>query len=405
MMTKIWIHFRNQQWRNGTLTIFFVFYPIILAFGLEAISYMNGRRPWSYSFVWHFPFLHLDRHFKFLRDLSKIEKTKCLLKKVMIQWNGKDEKHSWTVQEIEDKLLSVLAKEEVNLLMELWSERLDIEFDGNFLQEMDHLIEKAEAHYESKVSYFKIFEGYGESGCQLILQSSIWINDVLSDAKFGFSLKVITILTSFISLMMTVSSTYLSMPYIKRDEPDKAPFQNWLNHLVVMPIMMLVVIPRLINLAWLFASLTLWMACMTALGAFILYASTFLALTFSKYKKLSDGAANKDEYRRLWLLAFITSFFAPSIVIHPRCNMFYLSSLASFVGHVSVFMTMQLCLGNFMINENMVPVLECYSFLLPLLLILSLFLAWFLDLYSNEENALRTYLKPDSQYITLHSQI
>ena len=74
----------------------------------------------------------------------------------MIQWNGKDEKRSWTVQEIEDKLLSVLAKEKVNLLMELWSERLtsslDIEFDGNFLQEMDHLIEKAEAHYESKVS-------------------------------------------------------------------------------------------------------------------------------------------------------------------------------------------------------------------------------------------------------------
>ena len=103
--------------------------------------------------------------------------------------------------------------------------------------------------FSTKIQEFKIFEAFGESAPQFILQASIILNAHPTMAFSNLELReILTLSSSFISVIWTVSSTFLKLPFIVNGKKE-APFNCWKNYLFVGPLVLLIVTPRLMALA------------------------------------------------------------------------------------------------------------------------------------------------------------
>ena len=85
-----------------------------------------------------------------------------------------------------------------------------------------------------------------ESLPQFVLQTCASIHSDPSFLSiFGNKWLTLTILTSLVSVIVTVTNTFLKMPHVHNEQKvPNTPY--WKNYLIVGPLMLLVVTPRLI---------------------------------------------------------------------------------------------------------------------------------------------------------------
>ena len=116
--------------------------------------------------------------------------------------------------------------------------------------------EKVLADVEARLQTFRLLEAFGESGPQFILQTSIILqtNPTCKNMEIWTS---VALITSFVSLLATMMTTFLKMPHLT--ETDRTgPFQTSKNLLIVGPVMILIATPRLLVLSIFFASVKYW---------------------------------------------------------------------------------------------------------------------------------------------------
>ena len=142
---------------------------------------------------------------------------------------------------------------------------------------------------------------------------------------------MMTILTSYLSTIIVLTSTLLNMPYFIFDEKSKYPqmetqFKSFWNWIFVLPIMILTATPRLVLLAINF----------TICRGIIALIINVLLLIFHFFMclNLMDTYGSTKGLKEQYILSMITSIFGPAMEIDPRKNILIGSSLAAMSSHL-----------------------------------------------------------------------
>ena len=117
-------------------------------------------------------------------------------------------------------------------------------------------------------------------------------------------LTTLTILTSLVSVIVTVTNTFLKMPHVYNEKKvPNTPY--WKNYLVVGPLMLLVVTPRLILISIFFACCRYGVSVALIMIALVLYGIPFWTYAYAKFKTYGR------ETWKMILVNFATSIVGP----------------------------------------------------------------------------------------------
>ena len=157
---------------------------------------------------------------------------------------------------IEDELLAIWNYEHESNI-----------FFGNLKKELKRLEERTMKKYDLEIDQLThdvmmvtMTEAFAESAPQFVLQLTIKLRE--DGRKLGAfallsylndSAKKWTILTSLTSVILSVMSIYLKMPY----SDNERPYQDWKKWIYSFPISFLIVIPRLVAFSSFVACFTL----------------------------------------------------------------------------------------------------------------------------------------------------
>ena len=233
-------------------------------------------------------------------------------------------------------------------LEKIWKSNHHEAFEGYLADEILLLIVKSKEtiinetfSFESKVSAAKFLDTFCESGPQFILQLCIilgntqWssmdtIGNIITSSPYSSSttIKALTLLTSFSSLLLGASSVCKTLPHIKvnHQEDSKIPQYSWRKRLIIF--VCLTVGPRLLTLSIFFGSCHLLPGLITFSVFALVYTITFLSFTFVEYKRLKP-LMNTNACNQTLVLAFFASIFSPCIVLNPKTRTLLYSSIAS----------------------------------------------------------------------------
>ena len=168
-------------------------------------------------------------------------------------------------------------------------------------------------------------------------------------------MEILTLSTSFLSVIYTVTTTFLKMPFII-DGEKKAPYICWKNYLIVGPLMLSIVMPRLMVLTVLFASFSGTVCFGIIISCFILYTAIFWTTFYFKIVKakkdiyiatqqkyiMSQEAMQKDEKFWKWVfISFFTSIIGPCVSIDPRSAIIFISSSIYMIAQVTLMTSLQ----------------------------------------------------------------
>ena len=267
-------------------------------------------------------------------------------------------KKEWTWARIKQNFKGKVLVEDEELLKTLYEEKYHAScFNGQASVTLTALI-KAEqmkqedelAKFKSEIQEFKIFEAFGESAPQFILQASIILNAHPTLALSNLELReILTLSSSFISVIWTVSSTFLKLPFIV-DGKKEAPFNCWKNYLFVGPLVFLIVTPRLVAFTMFFASFKDPLCLAIIAVSVFIYTAIFWILVNRNLKKanLTGDSVGSDvesksqsnhipeEFWKLVYISFISSVIGPCVSIHPRSALIFVSSSISMIAQVSL---------------------------------------------------------------------
>ena len=279
----------------------------------------------------------------------------------------------WNPRKLEQQTSFDIDKQDSEKLFELIKRQhgQDGYFNGSASLEILKLVDdetkskqKDLGEANAEIRYFRIMEAYLESAPQFILQSCAVIR---SDPTFkNVPLwSVLTIVTSYASLM-TMIKVFLQMPHliianktpeqktsqIKTNinivEPDMEeeeenneyvlfrnlrylpPFKCWKNYLIVVPIMILIVTPRMLVLSIYFATIRYGFCIAILTGILTVYSILFWLLI--PYKFFKEQKVEKFLGKFL-SLHWLTSIFGPCIVIEPKSSPIFLSCMISSLGY------------------------------------------------------------------------
>ena len=269
----------------------------------------------------------------------------------------------WTWPKIKQNFEGRVSIEDEELLKALYKQKYYVCFNGEASVILKALI-KAEqmekedevAKVKSKIQEFKIFEAFGESAPQFILQASIILN---ADPTMAFSnlelIEILTLSSSFISVIWTVSSTFLKLPFIVNGKKE-APFNCWKNYLFVGPLVLLMVTPRLMALSMLFASFKGPICLGIIAVCLIIYAAIFWITVYRNLKvnNLKEDNIDSDvesesqsnpipeDFWNLIYISFISSVIGPCVSIYPRSTLIFVSSSISMIAQVTLMSILQI---------------------------------------------------------------
>ena len=217
----------------------------------------------------HLPVLQFIQIFFSFRRLSKVAKTKEEVDNfaermnawIDENWSTFREDEEWPWGNIEKKFTKKISNDDRKHFEELYRQKYYVCFNGQAsvilkaLIKEDQMEKEADlARVKSEIQEFKIFEAFGESAPQFILQACAVLHQ---HPTFDFSelstREILTLSSSFVSVIWTVSSTFLKLSFII-DGKKEAPFNNSKNYLIVGPLVLLIVTPRLLALTMLYAS-------------------------------------------------------------------------------------------------------------------------------------------------------
>ena len=130
---------------------------------------------------------------------------------------------------------------------------------------------------------------------------------------------MLTILTSIVSVIVTVTNTFLKMPHIYNEQTvPNTPY--WNNYLVVGPLMLLVVTPRLILISIFFACCRYGVSVILPIIVLVVYGIPFWIYSYAKFKSYG-----KETWKMI-LINFAASIVGPCISIHSTSSLVVYSS-------------------------------------------------------------------------------
>ena len=293
----------------------------------------------------------------------------------------------WTWAKIKQSFKGRVSKEDKKLLKDLFKKNYQDCCNGQASAKLKALtaayqMEKEDnlAKVKSEIQEFKIYEAFGESAPQFILQACAILhkNPTLSIGMtsnnsflmlpFDFCVKIhyyfsglgtleyLTLSSSFISVIYTVTTTFLKMPFII-DGKKEAPYMCSKNYLIVAPLMLAIVTPRLLALTVLFASFRGIFCIGILITCLILYGAIFWTTFYFKilaekgidstsqpeYINTMEKATKDDEKFWKWVfISFFTSIIGPCVSIDPRSALIFASSSISVIAQVTLMASLQI---------------------------------------------------------------
>ena len=309
-----------------------------------------------------------------------------------------------------------MSSEAISFWVDKWKSRHGENcFEGSAYNEMKNLRQEAIDLEEqnrlmmySKIHGFRMYQMFGQSIPILILKLSATIHQdttqepFQSDIKnllFNESLANSTIAIDSLAKLSTISLTspflvtscfnrlYLLaeliqfMPTFDKTDLTKKELRPTLGlgtYIFTIPLLLLNCAPRILNLSILFG---VWrgLACgLTFLGALTIYTFSFFLLILINYKE--EWKKNKTPL----IQSFLTSIFAPCIVMYPESSLLFYANLISTIPHLVLTSALLVVSINF--PNQLFPKISvgAFDFLFPAFLIVPIF-AWLLQSFSRRE--------------------
>ena len=276
----------------------------------------------SWECLNHIPFVQLNKHWKFLQSRALIEKEnqekEVLEQKILPKLIDFDLDHDkcWSFEDFEEKLTAMKSQLEIswsqyNLIIQLWkSKHGNDSYSGNAKLELENIIKESqnvqiisESKNTSKIQAFMIYEAFGESAPQFILQIAILIyeNPEISNLKW------FTIVTSLLSVLVAVSNEYLSMPIVNlEDGKAKICFSTWKNKIVTFIPILVIITPKFFVLIVFFGICRGWFCFGVTITAFGIYFAVLFIMSWIDYRKLPP---NTGRYFSKLLVLNVNQFF------------------------------------------------------------------------------------------------
>ena len=336
------------------MTLLFLVNPSIFAAAFEKSQFSEDLIPQSWQdwripriffsklrisrFVLHLPFISLITHILYTLCLIDLNKQRQHCEDYLKRSHSKDSKTSQYRREEKSKL-------------ELKINRL-----------------------KTELQRFKIYEAFGESAPQFVLQMTIVIKRSMetsfSDVLFDRPLTAVQLGSSLLAVILSVSSLTMEMPLVFCNTvvtPEKSIWYNLNTSLINL----FVVTPRLLTLAVFFSSFSTetsnqWWIALVAIGLCIVFHSF---LTFCpeiipiaknaqrnndcNHNKLDESEtmeldekktiSSDDDSRKadrltfeLQLIGMVTAIIAPCIFINPWKKFYMRTSLTSCFGYIII---------------------------------------------------------------------
>ena len=166
---------------------------------------------------------------------------------------------------------------------------------------------------QSRLMEFKAFEAYGESFPQFVLQLTIIIKNGL-DTFDGEAIKIFSIVSSYITLILSLSGLIVSLPFYIDGKKKIQQKTLKLQYVTVMPMTVFIVTPRLLILC-LFLSMfdldSAWL-CSTILAVFVLsYFFLYWIMLKIQFRKDQGEVVSQTKFQkfRTFLHPFGTKSF------------------------------------------------------------------------------------------------
>ena len=256
----------------------------------------------SWECLNHIPFVQLNKHWKFLQSRALIEKEnqerEVLEKKIVPKLIDFDLDHDkcWSFEDFEEKLTVMKNQLEIsgsqyNQIIQLWKSKHENDsYLGNAKHELENIIKESEnihlineSKNTSNIQAFMIYEAFGESAPQFILQIAILIYE---NQEISY-LRWFTIVTSILSVLVAISSEYLSMPIVNlEDGEEKVCFSSWKNKIVTIIPILVVITPKFLVLVVFFGICRGWFCFGVTIAAFGIYFAVLFIMSWIDYRKL-----------------------------------------------------------------------------------------------------------------------
>ena len=283
------------------MTLFLTVVPAIVASAIKR----RGFKP----FVHHLPIIQLKTHYKNLKDITRNQE-------VMLQYH--------------DKLFDLnVRKATFNAYHVLEKIEGDIQGYQKKLEECQRDTEAIKTEFQS----FKIYAGMLESAPQVILQFSILLKKLYFE-DFSDLFDPITwlqISSSLISVILTTSGLIAEMPFLVGKE-TRVPFRDlYFTYGKIVPLMSLVVTPRLFSVAASFSFATLEDAPFYVTFVLMYLVIYSLAYGFGPvkwvWKKRPENGLGQKDFKELLYLGFLTSLVSPCIIGTFKSNFLAYTSI------------------------------------------------------------------------------
>ena len=320
----------------GTFTLLFVFMPALMSFFFKSVS-LKKR---FIAMLKHLPIFQFFQHFKLVLSIFKNEKK-------VREWELKAQKQQRLRQAYLQKKSEM--EKQGNELLDITERHRQIGFmrskalEAKIMAE-DHIRAKAEVEKDmeaskSELQEFRIYEAFGESLPQFVLQLSILLKrsqredfkamwNALDELLLDPWSKA-TLLSSFLSMVLTVTNMTMTLPVFYKGHKKLLKQDSFIKFAYVLPLTMLVVTPRMVALSVFFSSFGTegWYILVLLFISFLVIYSTAFMLKYRSKKKSRDFSDKEQEYIRL---GFFTAMLAPITILDLQWDLYmftcYLSS-------------------------------------------------------------------------------
>ena len=320
---------RHFAW--GSFTLAFIFVPALLSFIFHHKS-LKGR---FCAMVKHLPLWQFYQHYNSIVTIFKSEQKVRHLEQKASDAKRQRKRYLERKHKLEKKPEEITEIEEITRINQRAAEckanSEDLLRRKN--EEEQYLIE-----CKSKFDEFRIYEAYGESFPQFVLQLTIILKR-LNKGKDIWNIldhwTILSLVSSYSSLILTVSGMTMTLPIFYKGEP-KLLIQNcFVKFTQVLPMTMLTLTPRLLALSLFFSShgFTDLKISLSIISGTILIFSFAYSLKIFSQKRRRDKinlpfTAKEKEF--LWL-GYFTSILTPTTIFDLQWNLYmytsYISSL------------------------------------------------------------------------------
>ena len=198
------------------------------------------------------------------------------------------------------------------------------------------------------------------------------------------AIKILTLTTSFASLLKGSYDVFKTLPYIKIDQQiPTMPQYGWKSYFLVLPCLTITIGSRVSTLSFFFGTCKAFPGIVTFLIFGLVYLIVLSMLISPKCCGLKN-IADTDAYRTNQIIAFCSSVFSPCVIIHPKTKYILLSDIASACAHL-VLILFLIVFPDYQIVTIEQKLFEPICYTLLGLIVLSPIFSLLLHCYSKQE--------------------